>query len=362
MKRLLLVWLMAAGALTGPAQLQAQQPPFYRLSPDCMIFFNQTATGASTTYDNRDVGCVNWAVTYMANGFSALTLVFQTAQDNSGVPNTFGTFGGTVVTGAASMSSITSTYSTYLGYAPWVRVNLTAVTGTGRVTGVMYGYRIGWGGGAGGGGAPSGSTVDVTQWGGTATTLGQKTMAASVPVVVASDQSAVTVQGGAATAAALAGNPVRTGISDGTNAQNAISASAATNANAAVGIPAVAKSVFNGTTWDREFACTLRTNFTLATGTDVVITVASASNITRICHLSFTTDTLATVTIQQGTGTTCGTGTATLAGPYPNVALGLFFDFGPGSALRTTTTARDICLHLSATSTIGGVVIYEQAP
>lgn len=40
----------------------------------------------------------------------------------------------------------------------------------------------------------SGGTVDsvnVAQWGGTATTLGQKAMTASVPVVVASDQSAV---------------------------------------------------------------------------------------------------------------------------------------------------------------------------
>jgi hypothetical protein len=295
-----------------------------------MIFFNQTATGASTTYDNRNVGCVNWAVTYMANGFSALTLVFQTAQDNSGVPNTFGTFGGTVVTGTASMTSITSTYSTYLGYAPWVRVNLTAATGTGRVTGVMYGYRIGWGGGAGGGGAPSGSTVDVTAWGGVATSLGQKTMATSVPVVIASDQS--------------------------------IPASSAGNGNAATAIPAVAKSVFNGTTWDREFTCTLRSAFTLSAASDVIIAAGTASNITRICHLDFTTDTLATVTIQQGTGSTCGTSTATLAGPYPNVALGLFFDFGPWSALRTTIAARDICLHFSTNSTIGGVVIYEQAP
>lgn len=40
------------------------------------------------------------------------------------------------------------------------------------------------------GGTPSGTQdVNVTQWGGVATTLGQKAMAASVPVVVASDQS-----------------------------------------------------------------------------------------------------------------------------------------------------------------------------
>lgn len=38
-------------------------------------------------------------------------------------------------------------------------------------------------------------TVDITKYGGTATTLGQKAMAASVPVVLSSDQSAVPVSG-----------------------------------------------------------------------------------------------------------------------------------------------------------------------
>lgn len=38
-------------------------------------------------------------------------------------------------------------------------------------------------------------SVNVNQWGGTGTTLGQKAMTASVPVVIASDQSAVTITG-----------------------------------------------------------------------------------------------------------------------------------------------------------------------
>lgn len=48
-------------------------------------------------------------------------------------------------------------------------------------------------------GTPIGSSsgtddVNVTQWGGVATSLGQKAMAASVPVVIASDQSTLTIQ------------------------------------------------------------------------------------------------------------------------------------------------------------------------
>jgi hypothetical protein len=38
-----------------------------------------------------------------------------------------------------------------------------------------------------------GSPANITQWGGTATTLGQKVMASSLPVVVASDQSAIPI-------------------------------------------------------------------------------------------------------------------------------------------------------------------------
>jgi len=41
----------------------------------------------------------------------------------------------------------------------------------------------------------SSSSVNVSQWGGTATTLGQKVSVSSVPVVIASDQSAVSVTG-----------------------------------------------------------------------------------------------------------------------------------------------------------------------
>lgn len=40
---------------------------------------------------------------------------------------------------------------------------------------------------------PDNEPFNVAQWGGSATTLGQKAMAASVPVVIASDQSAITV-------------------------------------------------------------------------------------------------------------------------------------------------------------------------
>lgn len=55
---------------------------------------------------------------------------------------------------------------------------------------------IGIHGSGGSGGTPSDpSEVNVIEYGSTATSLGQKAMAASIPIVVASDQSAVPVSG-----------------------------------------------------------------------------------------------------------------------------------------------------------------------
>lgn len=116
---------------------------------------------------------------------------------------------------------------------------------------------------------------------------------------------------------------------------------------------------FNGATWDRQFVCTNQAPITISAGTDVVIIAGVSSTAIRICHIDFASDTTATFTIRQGTGTTCGTNTATLAGAYPN-ATTFAMDYQPTAALRTTVTARDVCLHVSTAATVGGVVVYAQ--
>lgn len=65
---------------------------------------------------------------------------------------------------------------------------------------------IGVHGGAGGGTSADPSEVNIVEYGSTATTLGQKAMAAAVPVVIASDQSAIPTT--------IAGNTTATGIID----------------------------------------------------------------------------------------------------------------------------------------------------
>jgi len=111
-----------------------------------------------------------------------------------------------------------------------------------------------------------GSRLDVNNgaWlGSTAPTVGQKTMANSIPIVIASDQSAVTivqataanlnaqVVGPGATGAALSGNPVRVAGSDGTNTRNILTDTtgrlAITSKAATTSVTSVASSTSNVT-------------------------------------------------------------------------------------------------------------------
>jgi len=97
-------------------------------------------------------------------------------------------------------------------------------------------------------------------------------------------------------------------------------------------------------------------NFTV-TGTDVVVVTGVASTKTYLKQIAVTLSSAQTVTIQQGTGTTCGTNTATLYGPFP-ATQGFVLDFDSKGALHTTVNARDLCIHLGASATAGGGAIY----
>jgi len=123
-------------------------------------------------------------------------------------------------------------------------------------------------------------------------------------------------------------------------------------------VPAqVASALFNGTSYDVPFDCPNQAAFNLAAGTDVRLITGSATHTIRICHMDYTSDTSATVTIRQGTGTTCLTNTVALSGDYPLVT-GMVQDYSSIAPLKTTVAGRDVCLHFSASSTIGGTIIY----
>lgn len=176
--------------------------------PDCRLPFN-FAVGVSlpantTAFDNRVAGCTTWQVVYNSYTFSALSLVVQTAPNvSAGVPGSWSTF--TAVTGSNPNTNTTSGVATFGGptsYFPWLRVQLTSGTLAGTISGQLYGWRI-----------PATSaavivgTVDtnLVEVGGAAISEGQKTMANSIPVVVASDQSAIPIVGNKTNNAAVPG-------------------------------------------------------------------------------------------------------------------------------------------------------------
>lgn len=168
------------------------------IKPDCAITFSFTTTAATsnTTCGNNIQGITTWVLAYSSTGFSAISLVVQSAPDVAGAPGTWSTFAGTVLTtsqfpgssGINPNTSITSANTGLAGYFPWNRVNLTSVTGTGKVTGTLYGFlnstlsKAGSGGSGGGALTIAGTAnqITVTGAGCTPTNTGTCTLAFAV--------------------------------------------------------------------------------------------------------------------------------------------------------------------------------------
>ncbi len=298
---------------------------------NCRIFLhfttvNQTSpTSPNAGLDNRTTGCTTWNLAFSVSGFSSVTVALQSAPDNNGVAGTWVTYAGSTIISTAPHASNPITTATedfvwLVGYNPWVRVILTAATGTGTVNGGAFGWTIP------SAGASSTATQNVVIVG----PLGQALMAASIPVVIASNQSAVPIAGAAAAGAVPSGNPVPEGLIDGSG--NMI-------------IP--------------EY-CTKKAAFTNpTTGSNQLVAVSGSTTI-RVCHISFSGDTLTTAQLVTGTGAACTTPTAEtgIFGGAGGGLFGLFEDWGANPLI--TTAAKTLCLSLSAGFTGGGVVIYSQ--
>jgi hypothetical protein len=335
---------------------------FVTPQPDCNIFFSFTATGTlplspNAGYDNRTNGCIVWQVTSNNSGFSAINLVLQSAPNNAGVPGTWVTYAGaTAIAGANPITSTTQTYFTLVGYNPWVRINLSSKTGSGVVSGSALGWRsLEAAGAAGVVVITTPSNVNVADWGGAATSLGQKAMAASVPVTWASDQAGTI----SSNIAQVNGHTVvEAGLSGTLGVGGGAATGAAPNSNP---IPAgELDSAGNLITPDY---CTLKATVsgaTLITGNTQLVAVSGSKTI-RVCKWSFTTDTLTTAQLVTGTGATCTSSTAE-TGVYSGAGGGLFGVIEDYQSPLITTAAKTLCLALSAgVTTTGGItILYSQ--
>lgn len=147
MKRFLLLLFCVAAAIAQPAQVTLPQP-------DCTIIVNNFTTLNQTAplspnagFNNMQGGCNTWAMSISVSGFSSVTVALQSAPNNAGVAGTWVTFAGQKIFSSSPNNVnpiITGTqqFVWLTGYNPWVRVALTAVSGTGVVNGTAYGWRI----------------------------------------------------------------------------------------------------------------------------------------------------------------------------------------------------------------------------
>ena len=127
------------------------------VQPGCALQFSFTASGVKQLPDNAGFQCLNWTIAYSASGISAVNLSVQEAPDAGDTPGAWSDWGGTVVSGAQPNTSTTQASTVLAGYSRWVRVNAT-LTGSGNVSGMLYGTSNVFAGGGGGGGGSAGPT------------------------------------------------------------------------------------------------------------------------------------------------------------------------------------------------------------
>ncbi len=131
MRKLLIGLLFACGAF----------------AQDCIIRFNfsvtsGTITPAAQAYNNKQSACVNWQMNVFVSGVSAQSIQFESASDAGTTPILpFAVFAGTLLSGTNPSTTTTQSQSTFTGMYPWVRINPTSATGSGTITGVLYGFK-----------------------------------------------------------------------------------------------------------------------------------------------------------------------------------------------------------------------------
>lgn len=246
------------------------------IKPDCIIDVTFTAAGQTAggpgTCGNNINGVYEWRFNYKSTGFSALSVLVQSAPDNAGAPGTWVPFAGTV-TGSNPNTATTQASSNFVGFYPWVRVLLSSVTGSGTITGQLYGCRQP-------GCSISGATITAIVAIPNPLPVDGPTAAGSPPttppVLVAGQDGAPGVIRVLKTDAN--GSPIP---ANGSSADSdAINNTELTPTGAAGGVlyPRVFQRVFNGTTWDRMRG---NTNGTFVQG-PVASAAANAGNPVKI--------------------------------------------------------------------------------
>lgn len=162
----------------------------FSLAQDC----SQTPTPFTTAkagptldvHTGAAFGCATLRLWWYSTGFTGYTIALQGSQDGS----TWTNVGSTLVLEGSNPTTWTSSTTTNTivirVYLPYFRINVSSVTGSGSIFASIYGVK-------GTTAAPTGSSGGGTSNVAITSPIGQKLMAASVSVAVASDQPAIPV-------------------------------------------------------------------------------------------------------------------------------------------------------------------------
>lgn len=189
---------------------------------------------------------------------------------------------------------------------------------------------------------------------------GQATMANSSPVVIASNQSAVPVT---MTSTTITGTVAATQSGTWT-------VQPGNTANTTAWLVRPNDGTRSAIIDPCEANLQTYTPISITTATTTRIVAPSASNKTYICSLFLTSAAADNIGIVEGTGGTCGTGTAgvvggTTAANGPNFAANsgmLLQAGGKVAAAQTAGTNVDLCLITSAATPLAGGIKFVQAP
>jgi hypothetical protein len=306
----------------------------------------QATAPVSYQFNNTNPRYNAWTVMYSYSGSGTFSVELDCAPDATiagGTPTPGSYTACTATTGSNPSTTPQYGYMTFIGYqtslgsAPWVKLNLTAIS-SGNMTVFATGFTAADPeSGTGGGGGCVGT--------------------ASTPCIVA---------GPNAPGSASTKNPVQVAGNDGTDVRAIATDSsgrtqvvgvAATGSNPS-GNPVPQANLDGAGHVIIPNFCTLASaiNLSSVSGENQIVAL-SGSTVIRICNIAVGMTAAATVSIDVGTGTNCGTGTATIWGPYPSNTTGFTEDF---LGILVVPAGDAVCLNFGATVTAGGGISYVQ--
>lgn len=212
---------------------------------------------------------------------------------------------------------------------------------------------------------------NLIQVGGTAIALGQTTMAASIPVAIASNQGAypIKLEDGSGNAITSTSSALDINIKSGGSNSVTDAATQSTGATSVATVEAYTLGYDStNTVYTRIYADPCQSG--VKTYTPISLTASgqvlagTSAKKTYVCHLDIVSATAQNIALVEGTGTVCATSIAGMAGGTTaatgwNFAAngGINLGNGASSVAAEATNADNICLLLSSTGQTSGVLV-----